>query len=386
MKKLTIVGKGAIGSLSVAYYLRFTNWEIEWIFDEKIPTSSVGEASNLSLPIILQELFDFNGEDLLEIGGTPKLGVLKQNWSFHKFLHSFPGPFHALHFDMNSLQDFIYKKIKDNPRLTIKNEFISNLEDLKSDFVMVCSGFPIKSSNDFNFLDIPVDSAYVVQCNWDYPKINYSLQIAKENGWVFGVPLQKRIAIGYLYNKKYSNAKNIEKDLEEIFKEYNIEPNEKITKIDFESFYRKNNFNNKIVYNGNASFFIEPLEATGFSLSLYIMELSLQLWNGQLTEEECQEYYEREVQEIALMILMHYMSGSIYNSEFWIKSKTLAETRIKKEFENKTKWSEYIYKSITGDTLNLPAEVGTFGYENYKKNIEGLGIKEKILKMYQSSL
>ena len=67
MKKLTVVGKGAVGSLAVAHFLHYTDWTIEWIYDDKIPTASVGEATNLVVPRNLYSTLNFTNNDLLEI-------------------------------------------------------------------------------------------------------------------------------------------------------------------------------------------------------------------------------------------------------------------------------------------------------------------------------
>ena len=42
MKKIAIVGRGTVGCLSVAHYLRYTNWNIDWIYDPLIETTPVG--------------------------------------------------------------------------------------------------------------------------------------------------------------------------------------------------------------------------------------------------------------------------------------------------------------------------------------------------------
>jgi hypothetical protein len=95
-----------------------------------------------------------------------------------------------------------------------------------------------------------------------------------KHGWVFGIPLQKRISIGYLYNDKISSLEEVKEDVKNTFKEYNLNPSKITNHIKFQSFYRKENFKNRIIYNGNASFFIEPLEATSTSMSTDINRLA----------------------------------------------------------------------------------------------------------------
>jgi hypothetical protein len=45
-------------------------------------------------------------------------------------------------------------------------------------------------------------------------------------------------------------------------------PSDKTNHLEFQSYYKKNNFSSKVIYNGNSSFFIEPLEATSIGFSI----------------------------------------------------------------------------------------------------------------------
>lgn len=384
MKKLTVVGKGAVGSLAVAHFLKYTEWNIEWIFDETIPTASVGEATNLKVPKNLDWTLKFNQYDVLKMNGTAKLGISKKGWSKKDYFHPFPSGYSAMHFSAKDLQDEIYNKVKDNSRLTISNQHVDNPEDLDSDFVMMCVGSPKETNkNDFVTLtNIPVNSAYVTQCEWDYPRFSYSLTDAMPNGWVFGIPLQNRISIGYMYNDTLTSLVEVQEDVKQIFKDYDLIPSDKTQDLHFESYYRKQNFTPKVVYNGNASFFLEPLEATSLGFAVDIIRFAWDLWNGNLTADECQQQYEKEIDEIESMILLHYMSGSKYKSKFWTKAKRLAKAKIKKEFENKTQWSKFILES-TLDIYdkNSELEFGTWGYVNYQINIKGLGLEKEIKKL-----
>jgi hypothetical protein len=384
MKKLTVVGKGAVGSLAVAHFLHYTDWTIEWIYDENIPTASVGEATNLAVPKNLYWTLDFRNDDLLKINGTAKLGISKKGWSKTDFNHFFPTAYSAMHFTAKELQDSIFNKVKDNSRLTITKGHVDNPETLESDFVMMCVGSPKETNKqDFEVLkNIPVNAAYVTQCDWNYPRFQYSLTDAMPNGWVFGIPLQNRISIGYLYNSDLTSLEEVKKDVKQIFDNYELTPSNRTQHLTFESYYRKQNFTPKVVYNGNASFFLEPLEATSTGMAISVMRKAWDLWNGNLTVKECQTKYEKEIDEIESMILLHYMAGSIYKSKFWNKAKKLATSKITKEFSNKTEWAKFVLDA-TIDMYDKTSELelGTWAYENYKINVKGLGLKKQIKKL-----
>jgi len=383
MKKLTVVGKGAVGSLAVAHFLHYTDWAIEWIYDENIPTASVGEATNLTVPKNLYWTLDFRNDDLLQINGTAKLGISKKRWSKKDFNHFFPSGLTAMHFTAKELQDFIFNKVKNNSRLNITKGHVDNPETLDSDFVMMCVGSPKETNKkDFEILkNIPVNAAYVTQCDWDFPKFQYSLTDAMPNGWVFGIPLQNRISIGYLYNSDLTSLQEVKKDLQQIFDDYKLNPSDRTQHLTFESYYRKQNFTPKVVYNGNASFFLEPLEATSTGMAISVMRKAWDLWNGNLTIQECQKQYEKEIDEIESMILLHYMAGSTYKTKFWDKAKKISLLKIKKQFKDKTEWAKFVLDA-TIDMYDKTSELelGTWGYKNYAINIKGLKLEKQIKK------
>jgi hypothetical protein len=383
MKKLTVVGKGAVGSLAVAHFLHYTDWNIEWIYDDEIPTASVGEGSNLNLPIQLAQTLNIHNNAIFKMSGTPKLGISKKGWTKHNYFHPFQLYAHALHFVADDLQNLIYNEVNNNSRLTIKNEHVDNPETLDSDFVMMCVGSPkVTNDQDFEILkNIPVNSAYVTQCDWDYPKFQYSLTDAMQHGWVFGIPLQNRISIGYMYNDTLTSLDEVKEEIKEVFKDYNLTPSDRTQTLHFQSYYRKQNFTPKVVYNGNASFFLEPLEATSIGLSIDVIRNAWDLWNGNLTVDECQQVYEEKILYTELLILIHYMTGSIYKSKFWTQSKKLAETKIKAEFENKTEWSKYMIESIFSLYQGDGKQLGPWNQWNYQINIKGLGLEKEIKKL-----
>jgi hypothetical protein len=201
-------------------------------------------------------------------------------------------------------------------------------------------------------------------------------------GWVFGIPLQNRISIGYLYNDKINTLDEIKEDVKNVFKEYNLTPSEKTIHLNFNSFYRKNNFSKKVVYNGNASFFLEPLEATSTGLSSLINRWAWDLWHENSNEKEVQIKYENYLKSTENMMMLHYMSGSIYKNDFWDKTKRKATNKIKKEFEEKTKWSTFVLNSIEGNYNYLnQEEIGNWCNYSYQLNIEKLDLTEQIKKL-----
>jgi hypothetical protein len=235
--------------------------------------------------------------------------------------------------------------------------------------------------------EIPVNAVYVVQCEWEYPHFNYSLTNAMQHGWVFGIPLQDRISIGYLYNDEINDLEEIKEDIKKVFQQYNLNPSNKTTDLKFQSYYKKNNFSPKVVYSGNASFFIEPLEATSISTSILTTLDTINYWKSSKTKNDtkiAQSNYSKRVSEITAMISLHYLAGSKYNTEFWKYAESKATEKIKKEFENETEWSEFVWGIIINKE-DPKGEIGTWGAWNYKINIDGLGITDKLIKIRNST-
>jgi hypothetical protein len=400
-KKITVIGQGTVGVMTVGLLLKRTGYNIEWIYDPSIPTTSVGEGTDLLMPLHLNQIFDFRGVDLLEVGGTVKHGIYKKNWGKgDPFFHSFNVQHTAIHFNALQLQAFLYQKLKNNPRLTIKEEYIEKPENLNSDHIIVCSGSP-KNITDDQFIikeHIPVNSAYIIQCDWERPEFNYTLTIARKYGWVFGIPLQKRCSIGYLFNNEVTpNIDDIKEDIKSVIEEYKLTPSNREPRlINFKSYIRRNNFGDKVSYNGNASFFLEPLEATSTGFSMDTAESIIKLINGEITKEEAQKNYEERMDNIETMIDLHYMAGSVFDTDFWKYAKPLAIKKIEKEFQRKSKIARFIHHSITssietdeGNQQFNGEEVSSFSYwprYSYKFHALKLDTKDYFLNLNEKYL
>ena len=355
MKTLAVVGRGSAGALAVLYFLKETDWNIKWYFDSTIPPTSVGEATNLSVPSLLARNIGMNHDALLEMGGHVKQGIWKKYWGNNSdFLHPFPVLSAAMHFTSKGLHEYLFNYVKDNPRIQVIDQHVDNPEELDVDHVLVCNGTPKNIDEEFIIKDkVPVNAVYVTQCYWDHPQFSYSLTHAMKHGWVFGIPLQKRASIGYMYNSDYATLDEIKEEVKKIFEDYNLTPSDQTTHMTFQSRIRKNNFGPKVVYNGNASFFLEPLEATSLGFTININRLARDLWLDRRTLKSCQKEYEAELDGIEAMIMMHYMSGSIYDTPFWKDTKQKATDYIENHYKQKTKWAKFVTDTILNRKTDL---------------------------------
>lgn len=381
-QKISVVGRGTVGCLSAAHFLRHSNLEIDWVYDPNVPTAAVGEGTSLIFPKELISLFNWQHTDLIKIKGTVKQGIYKENWgNGGEFLHPFPIDSVGMHLSAYDFQDAVFDLISSNPRINLIEKSVDNDQQLDSDYVMFCTGS--KKELDNNFLiknSIPVNSAYVTHCFWDYPRFTYTLTIARPWGWVFGVPLQHRCAIGYLFNKDITDLEIIKEDVKEVFSAYNLTPSDKTNHINFNNYCRVDNFNNRTVYNGNASFFLEPLEATSTGLAAYVNRYAFDVWGGNISSKEANDWYHKEISDIESMICLHYLAGSKFKTEFWDYAHDLANEKIEFEFKNKSEFSIFAAASLNNNSLLFPSgnNIGSWPELSYNINIKKLNLEDKI--------
>lgn len=383
-KRVAIIGKGTAGSQAVAHYLKYMpGYEIEWHYDPNVKVQSVGEGSTPHLLKNLFECLDFNHLNIKQIDGALKTGIYKSGWGDGKenFLHQFVPPIIAYHFNAVVLQDYILEKVKDKVKIY---EHSVKSEDIDADFIMDCSGKP-KSYEDFHRSPyIPVNAAYVTECPWEYPRFQHTLTITRPYGWVFGIPLQNRCSIGYLFNKNINNVDEVKEDVKNVLEEYNLISIDKTQYLEFENYYRKQNYTNRIAHNGNSSFFLEPLEATSIALTTYIQRQALDVWNKTAEVEESNAEYKKILHRIETMIMLHYFSGSKYNTEFWDfardRGQRCIETAIK--YDNKFKQViNHVFETPSSNLCDVNLVYGYWNSESFHQNIHGLGIKNKLLNL-----
>lgn len=380
-KKLVIIGRGTAGCYALSHFHRWTDWNIELIYDSNIPQQAVGEGAALGFPVTLFNNLNFRHFDLKKIHGSPKLGIYKKYWTENTFTHDFLPPALSYHFNAIALQDYILDQLKDSKRITLTD---SNLDknNVDADFIMDCSGRP-KTFEDFHVLDdVMVNSVYVTQCPTTQPSFDTTLTIARKHGWVFGIPLQNRCSIGYLYNNNHSTLDEVKQDVKNVFSEFNLTPSDTTNQFSFSSYRRKNNFVDNKSFNGNASFFIEPLEATSISTMDRIQRWSFDLWNNNKSIDQVNEEYHIFLEQVEHMILMHYLPGSTFDTSFWKEAKLKSENNMRKAMK-KEYWQLIIRSMIDKvDYLEHNDEYGTWPFESYKTNIRGLDIQSQLEKIY----
>lgn len=383
-KTIGVIGRGTAGAQAVIHLQRHSDHIIDWYYDPSVNTKAVGEGSTLSLPRQMSRNIGFGHRDLSKVDGTFKIGIYKEGWGKNgePFFHDFPAPEVAWHFDAVKLQNYIFNLCKESNKINfIEGSFTP--DDVDADFVMDCSGVP-KDLNEDAFVRmecIPVNAVYVSHCDWDAPRFNFTLTVARPYGWVFGIPLGSRCAIGYMYNSNINTLDEIKEDVEVLLNAYDLVCT-RTAAFPFDSYYRKQNFTKRVGYNGDSSFFLEPLEATSTSMMETVNRCMFDIFANAIPEE-VNKMYADKLEEICDMIMLHYYAGSKFNTPFWSMAKEKASVRIKKAFGKEGFFNAVMNGVLLPEFCKANPDVsayGTWAHHSFFQNIHGLGLYNEFRK------
>jgi tryptophan halogenase len=284
------------------------------------------------------------------------------------------------------LQAYIFDFVKDKVNVIERNV---NSSEVDADYVIDCSGKPNDYSVFHKSTCIPVNTAFVTQCYWEKPEFNHTLMIARPHGWVFGIPLQNRCSIGYLFNRDISSLSEVQEDVQCVFTDHKLTPSQDTNYLEFENYYRNTNFTERVAYNGNASFFLEPLEATSLACMDQVQRNAFDIIAQQSPIENCNLNYTRLLKEIETMIMLHYFSGSIYKTAFWEYAVKKGELVITKAIQEDLSFRNTVERALQFEQPNLcPSgeDYGLWWSGSWNQNIRGLGLETKLKKLLINSL
>jgi hypothetical protein len=381
-KKVAIIGRGTAGALAALHFNKWApQWDIDWYYDPHSPTQAVGEGATLALPDNLYRSAGFTHSDLGRVEGTIKTGIHKTDWGcVGPFTHNFTPPSVSMHFNAKALQSYLFKKLED--KVNVFETRTSSHKDLDADFIMDCSGSPKSLGDEYLRAEyIAVNSVHVTQCYWSTPAFNYTIAAARPYGWVFLIPLNNRCSVGYMFNNNINSLEEVTKDVQNIFEEHNLIPSEDTQSFSFNNYYRRTNYTSRAAYSGNASFFLEPMEATSIGVMDKIQRTAYDIWNKNIPLDQANYSYTRQITEVQNVIMLHYFAGSSFDTEFW----DFAKERGKKAMENAATDPSFV--SACANVRegfvrypNLPA-YGLWEPPSFLQNIQGLGVKEALKDM-----
>lgn len=379
INKLAIIGKGTAGCIAASYFSKNLNAEVEWIYDSKTPAQSVGEGSTIPLGRGFWNELNMGFTTLDYLGGSIKKGIRKIGYNgVGDFLHEFPLGEHAIHFSSKMLQDYVPDVLR-RKGMEIIDKHVESHDDVDADYIIDCTGYP-KSLDDYHEAEfIAVNAVHIVQSPCRGPLFDYTFTVARPHGWIFAIPLAERVSCGYLYNDKVSTLEQVTEDMKEFMNEYRFPYSDNINSFTFKNYYKKDNFTPRVTYNGNASFFLEPLEATSVGTVDMINRTVTSMIKNDMEFSVANTYFHKQMKATEHMIMIHYLNGSKYDTDFWkfAKEKAMlsAEDMVKSnKFRDIAALALKNYNEPDFTTLMDVGEYGQWPPYSYLQNFKGLGI------------
>lgn len=377
-KKIAIIGGGTAGVMAAAHFKQFTDCEIQIFVDDK-KSFSFADGTNVDFPVSLRSGVEFSHNDLHFMDGTLKMGIGKNDWANgYPFMDSFKPPFSSYHLNFSNFSNFMLKKMEHKINIHF---YEVNSKNLDADFIMDCSGKP-DDMEDFDIIDsIPVNSIRTMDCFWDGPKFNYTVSIARPFGSVSLIPLNSCCRIVYAYNKHLNNLDDINFDIIDICKLYNLNLTNLTDSYDIVNYIRKKNYVENISYNGDSSFFFNSPESTSLTMIDHINRYTHDCWFNNIDVDTINFDLRTKFEEMRTIIALHYYSGSIYDTPFWLYAKQISKDILQNSLKQKN-FKEMIEYSKLSD-LEMPPDLvtpvyGTWTLSSIKRNFEELNLYKKL--------
>ena len=389
--KICVVGAGTAGLIAaLTLKNRFENFNIQIIKSDKVGIIGVGEGTTEHW----QQFCTYNKismEELIkETDATFKYGIMFKDWKKQPYFHSILNNIstielgqykagyaycinnnlkskeytnsccwdnkiaknslpHQFHFNTLKLNKFLLKKCRERSikviedkitKINLKGKNIdsieSSLKKYKSDFYIDCTGFKkllisklgAKWLSYKKYLPMNEAIAFATEDTEEYPPFTMSNAMAA--GWMWRIPTQGRWGNGYVFNNKYINATQAQKECEK-YLGHKI----KVTKdITFEAGSLDRAWIGNCVAVGLSSSFIEPLEASSIGISIQQSFLLMHLiTNYQKHDVDLyNEKFINIVENTRDFVLLHYLCGK-KGSDFWNEFKPNLPESLSKNLE-----------------------------------------------------
>ena len=286
-----------------------------------------------------------------------------------------------------NLVEGILENYKENEDGDIKTLILKSGKEIKSDFIIDCSGFnrffPKAFDSEWvSYKDkLPVNSAIPFFLPMEEDSIpSYTEAIAMKYGWIWKIPLQERYGCGYVFDSTLINSEEAKKEVEE-YLGFEIEVPRT---LNFEPGYYKTPWVKNVISIGLSAGFVEPLEATSIwtsiaSLSKILGSTELLYKIDQRIVDDFNESFEDINEQVLSFIYFHYMSGR-EDTDFWKKfSKEKAPKYLKDIYDKSDfrllQYSDFISSiwpieswyqiGIGTDQLNIFKFSKVSGFYNY---------------------
>ena len=201
---------------------------------------------------------------------------------------------------------------------------------IAADFFIDCSGFRgllIEQALKTGYEDwthwLPCDRAIAVPCTREGPLTPYTRATAREAGWQWRIPLQRRTGNGHVYSSKHIDDDAAEKLLlDNLEGEQLANPN----RLRFTSGKRRKMWNRNCLALGLSAGFLEPLESTSIHLVQSAAIRFVRMFpNGatdQATIDEFNRQSDFEWERVRDFLVLHYWAND-RDGVFWKYCRTM---------------------------------------------------------------
>jgi len=366
-QKITVIGNGLAGMLAINLFNTKSVLEIECVSNNSNP-QDVGISATLDFYLYMNYMNNIGYQDVKQFNAHHKTGVMKTGFN-KDYFQSFDLANISCQFNSLDLINYLKNKNSNIKYLDIEKS------EIDSDYILDTSGKPKLDSNYELIKEIPVNTAIGIKIPWEQPNFDYTSINARPNGYISCIPTGKYLFATYIFNKEISTNSDILKDLQLFLTENNFSYDISGYKVlEFDNYYRKITKDNNIFYSGNSAFFIEPFEATSLSGILRLNAFALEFINKTVPTYPTEDYLSY-IKECIEMILIHYLSGSVYDTPFWSMAKEKATNYFATSSSDylKERLIEIDYPHKMASRPSYFYDIGMFEF-----NLKNLGVLDKL--------
>jgi len=327
--RTAIIGKGTSSIITTLKFLK-AGHEVDIFYDSSVPHINVGESTTPGFHKLIFDVLDISIHDLVDAGVfSYKMGINFVNWGSGKnFHHNFYRGDIAHHFETQNFNTYIHTILEERNLVTYREEKVERLDsdaetayvnERRYDFVVNCSGW-LRQADYIDPVFKTVDSVVLFEDQLNYDT-THTLHLATEDGWQFGLPFpkQNKFKCGYLYNSEHISESEVEEKLSDknIYEKFSWTPR-----------YAKHLFvSPRIAMNGNALFFLEPLQALSLFYCSSFADFLVEYLHNPSGENllKYNSVYLYEMWTYQLSLALHYKYGSVFDSSFWNETQTNAQ-------------------------------------------------------------
>lgn len=390
MKKIAVIGVGTAGLMAISHALAYypEDWQVVSIHDPSIPILGIGESTSLAIPTSLYKSTGFTvflDSDTLD--SRLKLGAKYIGWREWDWYAKISPPAYAINFNNHGLKQMCFSRwpviwkekfaeVHGKVKRLVNEDTCATVifhDDSKMDFdfIIDCRGYPEDYTN-YDMIDSVSINHGLINIIHEPGTWDFTYQVAHRNGWMFGLPLNKRQGWGYLYNDRLTDKEDAIDDIAERFKT----PKDKLNLKEFKwNNYRAKKFiDGRIAVNGNRALFYEPLEALAGACYSKINHAIYSFLHEGFPEITANLYAMEYAVDTQILLAYIYHGGSNYDTPFW-KDIVLRSNKFLFDSNHKL-YVQSMFKDIKADKdheVSVDRPIGYFTQQLWKDFDHGLG-------------